>query len=110
MDTGMLWFDNDPRKDLVTKINLASDYYFKKYGRKPDLCFVHPEHAVRGTDQRNGGGSYAQIAWSCPTTSGWVYSPSDRNNQPDLTPGDSLGLILVGKTCESSRLLPLSYS
>jgi hypothetical protein len=42
MDTGMLWFDNDPRKDLVTKINLASDYYFKKYGRKPDLCFVHP--------------------------------------------------------------------
>jgi hypothetical protein len=38
----MLWFDNDPKTDLPTKITQAAVYYQKKYGAKPDLCFVHP--------------------------------------------------------------------
>lgn len=42
MKTGMLWFDNDPKTDLPAKIERASDYYFKKYGQRPNLCFVHP--------------------------------------------------------------------
>jgi len=42
MKTGMLWFDNDPKADLQTKIARAADYYQKKYGQKPDLCYVHP--------------------------------------------------------------------
>lgn len=42
MNTGMLWFDDDPKLDLVTKINKASDYYIKKYGRSPNLCFINP--------------------------------------------------------------------
>jgi hypothetical protein len=42
MVTGMLWFDNDPKSDLNSKIVRAVDFYQKKYGIKPDLCFVHP--------------------------------------------------------------------
>ncbi len=42
MNTGMLWFDNDPKVDFLTKINRATDYYLKKYGQRPDLCFVNP--------------------------------------------------------------------
>ena len=42
MNTGMLWFDNDPKVDLVTKIQRATEYYQNKYGQKPDLCYVHP--------------------------------------------------------------------
>ncbi|NPV85519.1 MAG: hypothetical protein HPY45_05870 [Anaerolineae bacterium] len=42
MNTGMLWFDNDPKTDLVIKVCRAANYYQNKYGRKPDLCFVHP--------------------------------------------------------------------
>jgi hypothetical protein len=42
MKTGMLWFDNDPKADLPTKISRAAAYYQHKYGRHPDLCFVHP--------------------------------------------------------------------
>jgi hypothetical protein len=42
MNTGMLWFDNDPKADLAIKIQRAADYYHKKYGENPDLCFVHP--------------------------------------------------------------------
>lgn len=42
MNTGMLWFDNDPKADLAVKIQRAADYYRKKYGQAPNLCFVHP--------------------------------------------------------------------
>jgi hypothetical protein len=41
MHTGMLWFDNS-NKTVTEKIQGAVDYYVKKYGRKPDLCLVHP--------------------------------------------------------------------
>lgn len=42
MKVGMLWFDNDVKADLNTKVERASAYYQKKYGRTPTLCFVHP--------------------------------------------------------------------
>ncbi len=42
MNTGMLWFDNDPKADLETKVQRAVDYYHKKYGKQPNICFVHP--------------------------------------------------------------------
>lgn len=42
MDIGMLWFDNDPKTDLQSKVNKAASYYCTKYGGSPNLCFVHP--------------------------------------------------------------------
>ena len=42
MKTGMLWYDNDPKTDLATKITKAARYYQSKYGEHPNLCFVHP--------------------------------------------------------------------
>lgn len=42
MKTGMLWFDNDTKSDLPAKIARAADYYQRKYGQKPQICFVHP--------------------------------------------------------------------
>jgi hypothetical protein len=42
MDTGMLWFDNDPKTKLSAKIERAVDYYRQKYGRDPNLCLLHP--------------------------------------------------------------------
>jgi hypothetical protein len=42
MNTGMLWFDNDPKTDLDAKIIKAAKYYQTKYGQNPNLCFVHP--------------------------------------------------------------------
>lgn len=41
MHTGMLWFDNS-QSPITIKIQKAMDYYQKKYGRKPDLCLLHP--------------------------------------------------------------------
>ena len=43
MNTGMLWFDNDPRTALTVKVSRAADYYRRKYGRPADLCLVNPK-------------------------------------------------------------------
>jgi hypothetical protein len=42
MNTGMLWFDNDPKKTLDAKVLQAADYFKHKYGRMPDTCMVNP--------------------------------------------------------------------
>ena len=42
MNTGMLWFDNDPKTALDDKVRKAANYYLHKYGRNPDLCLVNP--------------------------------------------------------------------
>jgi hypothetical protein len=43
MNTGMLWFDNDPKTALSAKIEKAVAYYYKKYGCKPNLCLINPD-------------------------------------------------------------------
>ena len=47
METGLLWYDGDPKRSLEQKIGLAVDCYRQKFGRWPNTCFVHPQ-AVRG--------------------------------------------------------------
>jgi hypothetical protein len=42
MEIGMLWFDNDPQLDLLSKVHKAAQYYKEKYGQEANLCFVHP--------------------------------------------------------------------
>jgi len=42
MNIGMLWFDNDPKVTLDTKVERAAVYYRNKYGQNPTLCYVHP--------------------------------------------------------------------
>ena len=41
MNIGMLWYDNDPQKGIEDKVDQAATYYQEKYGKEPDLCFVH---------------------------------------------------------------------
>lgn len=55
MHTGLLWFDNDPCTTLSVKIQKAMDYYTKKFGRKPDLCLVHPSMMDTGQIQIDFG-------------------------------------------------------
>ena len=46
METGMMWFDNNPKMELDGKIQRAVAYYEEKYGQKPDCCMVHPSMLV----------------------------------------------------------------
>ena len=54
MDSGMLWFDNDNKVDLATRIHRAADYYQNKYGKTPNLCFVHPSMLGEEPYKSNG--------------------------------------------------------
>ena len=56
MNIGMLWFDNDNKIDLAAKIQRAASYYANKYGRSPNLCFIHPSMLGGGTVNTNGSG------------------------------------------------------
>jgi hypothetical protein len=42
MKSGLLWFDDDPQRRLEEKVLRAATHYERKYGRSPNLCFVHP--------------------------------------------------------------------
>lgn len=47
----MLWFDNDPKLDMISKVQKAAVYYKDKYGREPNLCFVHPSMITDSTSK-----------------------------------------------------------
>jgi hypothetical protein len=55
MNVGMLWFDNDAKANLESKIARAAGYYEKKYGLSPDLCFVHPSMLANGVMRTRAG-------------------------------------------------------
>jgi hypothetical protein len=52
MDIGMLWLDDDKRRSLEEKVQLAAAYYLNKYGQKPELCLVNK--AMLAQEQRFG--------------------------------------------------------
>jgi hypothetical protein len=39
---GLLWFDDDPGKTLMQKVENAVRRYTEKFGRQPTVCYVHP--------------------------------------------------------------------
>jgi len=53
MITGMLWFDNDQKTSLANKIDRAAQYYKKKYGQSPEICFVHPKMIETASDSKD---------------------------------------------------------
>ncbi len=42
MRLGLLWFDDDPKKEVSLKVKEAAERYFEKFGRRPNLCYVSP--------------------------------------------------------------------
>lgn len=42
MEAGLLWFDDDSRRDLGAKIAAAAQRYEQKFGRQPNVCYVNP--------------------------------------------------------------------
>ena len=60
MRTGLLWYDNDPLRELSEKVERAAAHYERKFGRAPTLCLVHPSHV--GGNGKKGGGNGAKSA------------------------------------------------
>ena len=51
MKTGLLWFDDDPRRQLEEKVLRAATHYKRKHGQAPTLCYVHSS-ALNGNGKR----------------------------------------------------------
>ena len=43
MQTGLLWYDGDPKRPLEDKVGRAAERYRQKFGRWPNTCYVHPQ-------------------------------------------------------------------
>lgn len=41
MREGLLWFDDDPRRHIAEKVQLAAARYRQKFGVAPDVCYVN---------------------------------------------------------------------
>jgi hypothetical protein len=41
MQTGLLWFDNDPHRETALKIEDAARRYKEKFGVAPNTCYVN---------------------------------------------------------------------
>lgn len=39
---GCLYLHNNPKLDLADKVRVAAALYRQKYGRDPDVCYIHP--------------------------------------------------------------------
>ena len=42
MKVGLLWYDDDPGRDLAEKIGRAARRYRQKFGAPANVCYVHP--------------------------------------------------------------------
>ena len=42
MDIGMLWYDDDAKRQLDEKVARAVEYYRAKYGVAPTECYLNP--------------------------------------------------------------------
>jgi hypothetical protein len=51
MKSGLLWYDNDPRRALEDKIGQAAQRYHEKHGHWPNTCFVHPQAMSDRTEE-----------------------------------------------------------
>lgn len=54
MQEGLLWADFDPKRDLTEKVARAADRYQFKFGRRPNLCYVHTSALELGSVELNG--------------------------------------------------------
>lgn len=43
MKTGLLWFDDSAKVPLATKVENAARRYRERFGRSPNVCYVHPQ-------------------------------------------------------------------
>jgi hypothetical protein len=42
-EVGLLWFDDNPKVPLTIKIESAARRYQERFGRSPEVCYVHPK-------------------------------------------------------------------
>jgi hypothetical protein len=55
MKEGLLWYDDNPGRELAEKVGRAARRYRQKFGVAPDVCYVHPSTLNGGGAAASGG-------------------------------------------------------
>lgn len=53
MREGLLWFDDDPRREMAEKVRQAAARYRQKFGIAPEVCYVN-DRAIDRAEVRIG--------------------------------------------------------
>lgn len=54
MQEGLLWYDADPNRGLGDKVARAAARYQTKFGRRPNVCYVHVSLLEAGLEEMDG--------------------------------------------------------
>ena len=54
METGLLWYDGDPKRSLRDKVERAAEHYRSKLGVRPNTCFVNSSMMAERTMEHHG--------------------------------------------------------
>lgn len=54
MKEGLLWFDNDPQRQMSEKVNRAATRYQTRFGRRPTTCYISSADFDGHTDEIGG--------------------------------------------------------
>jgi hypothetical protein len=49
METGLLWFDDNPKVTFASKVESAARRYRERFGKPPNVCYVHPQTCAAAT-------------------------------------------------------------
>jgi hypothetical protein len=69
MKEGLLWFDNDPKRNLADKIERAATRYQSKFNRNPTICYLNQAdfddklEQVQGIDLRTATNVLRHHLW-----------------------------------------------
>ncbi len=53
MNIGLLWYDSSA-KELAVKVTMAARRYRERFGKEPNVCYVHPTTLPDGECKVNG--------------------------------------------------------
>jgi hypothetical protein len=53
MKIGLLWYDDDPKRPWVQKVEDAARRYYEKFGVQPDTCYLNPATTAAGEAKHN---------------------------------------------------------
>lgn len=53
MKEGMLWYNGQHGKNISESIASAIDFFMNKYGSKPQICYLNPEHLDKSLNLTN---------------------------------------------------------
>ena len=69
---GLLWYDDDSKRELADKVLRAARCYQRKHGVAPNVCYVHPSAIGNGARSERVGGVHVAALGSVLRNHYWL--------------------------------------